>query len=82
MEDTSGMNHCPQCKSAIVYQYPETDVVLCRRCFEEWESENSWDSDLYEYEEDWDYCSLCSGTGYVEELLSSCPDCGGLGFFP
>lgn len=39
------------------------------------------DADYEPDEDDLDYCALCSGTGYVEELLSDCPDCGGQGFY-
>lgn len=71
---------CPTCSGSATTYDPVFGFWKCEDCSTVWgkDIDDPDYEDLDEEEEN--YCSLCSGSGYVEELLSSCPDCRGLGF--
>ncbi len=72
---------CPTCSGTHTLYDSTFGFWKCEDCSTVWGKDID-DPDYDEAdEEELDYCSLCRGTGYVEELLSTCPDCGGQGFY-
>ena len=74
-EATTG-NHCPLCRSADFYWDELRQVYHCPTCSPDALDNDGDDPNWQEYEDDWEDCPRCDGTGYVEEELGRCRACG------
>lgn len=68
----AGYRECPKCGQSLLiapHQYPTVEI-------------DDYDDDWYEDDDTGEayICEYCNGTGFVEELLSECPNCDGEGY--
>lgn len=84
---------CPHCGGLLD---PGSDFLWCGHCQEGWQPEDIESDDYEDEDNDLDFgldrdsweaqqsriCPYCDGTGFCEEELGECSECGGMGIKP